>query len=137
MEMDLIRNGRFSYMRLHRGSSRLTRVRWYRCAPTAQVFPYAHATTSNWLEDRVWMPRLEGIGEVEYLGYAPSGTFTPPPGTEFHGQADWFLNGIPAEHWNDPPAHCVQLPSTFCLLEENLGDLLIEASPGCIAQEHP
>lgn len=136
MIMDYLESGYYGWMRLHRDSDQLTKVRWYRAAPTAKVFPFPHAFASYVWDKVLGWPEPIELGEVGRIAYAPSGPLLKPPGIEFHGDPSWFVEGIPPGYEHVPSERCLHVPDAFCLLLENFGELLLEKSPGCIEVEH-
>lgn len=99
--MDYGRSSSIQRARLYRGSDRISLIRWYPAAPGAKVFPGWHAFGHPAWEDAEERDQFTGPGAFlsgqEWVG----NRYPAPPGQHFHGPADWFLDGIPLEEFQD------------------------------------
>lgn len=107
MIVDYLRTGRRQWARLYRDRPDvLTRIRWYRAAPTALQLPIPYTFGFNIYDDDVRFERVH-VGFTDALGPFEKGFNHGQPGTHFHGDPDWFLNGAPFGAVN-PDGPCVQ-----------------------------
>lgn len=108
MAVDVLRACRITRVRAIRGSDQLFRLRWYKCAEGAQALPlYTCFGSSVWEDDRI---PFVGCGEVELAEHRGSRLLPTPAGDHFHGDPDWFLDGVPEEVYLNPPLipRCVE-----------------------------
>lgn len=102
--MDVLRSAHVTRARVGSDNGREAELRWYKCAPGAKAFPAFHAFGSP-----VWEPFpdewTQGPGVyLEPLRWVTS-RLEAPPGTEYHGRAEWYLKGIPQAILDHPDGH--------------------------------
>jgi hypothetical protein len=108
MAVDIRRSGSRQAMRIFRGSTDTTPVRWYRCLPTADTLPFPTAidAASIW-ESREWS-KNRPIGEATRWGTATiDDVMGKPPGKRPCGNPAWFVLGVPPAFRDSRDCRCV------------------------------
>jgi hypothetical protein len=104
MIVDYLRSCYTATVRWQQGGAATARIRWLPAKPGAKIFPYRTAFCSS-----VWQPDFYpnlGVGEIDrYRTWSPN-VPSVLAGDHFDGPAEWFLTGVPADHWADPPVNC-------------------------------
>lgn len=129
MIVDQLRAGYVGAIKPWRGSDDTIAIRWYRAKPGAKEFPYPSAFTSSVWDTFAGAEEPE-VGEVKaYRIWSPTKWKDAPPGDHFHGDPDWWLRGIPAEHRHDVVVPC--MPA--CLMTDPLAeDIYPEQGAECL-----
>jgi hypothetical protein len=126
-------------------------VRWYRAAPGAKPLPFpTFMGSAVWITDYdddepplgMQGPTPPGRGKVpsryQHMPGVMAGT---PPGQHWHGNPDWFLNGLPADQLSDGP--CVEwcgrplMTEDGCTCSSGTDDIIGGQSFVLIADESP
>lgn len=135
--MDILRSGYAAPMRVYRDSDDTIMVRWYKVDDDAPVFPGEHAMGSSIYYDDFGQGESP-IGEVSGVREWRPTNLPHPPGDHVDGEPNWFLDGIPADQVNDPPAMCMPpRPTTYLLLQEIGDEIRLETGNGALEIEHP
>lgn len=114
MAMDVIRSAYRCEMRMYEDSDVLTKVRWYRCAPSARFFPgYHRFASANWAHDK---EAMYGPGEVSPFPRPYSKLAGPEgvDGTHYCGPLRAFMSGA---RMTDPSLTVSALGVPLCCLE--------------------
>lgn len=110
-------------------------IRWYAVADDTESLPFDSAFCSH-VYEADYYPERSGPGEVGRITWARNPHIPHPAGVEYHGAPDWFANGVPVAHANDPLPNCFPpVPDVWCLLCENGQELGLEDGSGCVQQE--
>lgn len=101
MAMDMLRSCAIQRAEFGQERGTVAQLRWFLCKPGAKAFAGFHAFGSP-----VWEPQpyewTQGPGIFEPLDNWSRNHIPCPDGQEFHGEADWFLNGIPTSVLKNP-----------------------------------
>jgi len=104
MAVDMLRSCSVQLAEVGREPGTQSNLRWFLCADGAKVFPGWNAFASP-----VWEPFPDdwkkGPGIFSPLLNWSKNHIPCPPGLEFHGEEDWFENGIPSEVLANPDAY--------------------------------
>lgn len=113
MIVDYLRTGRRQWARLYRDRPDvLTRIRWYKALPGAQLLPIPHTFGFNVYDDPVRFENATAPGFLEAIDHFTHGLNHGQAGTHYHGQADWFLHGAPFGAVN-PDGPCINWLGDF------------------------
>lgn len=103
--MDFLRVFGTQEVRYIQGLNATQKIRWYKAADGAKVFPHEHAFGFPVWDGDHYNPEPEIGTQGNRLKWS-QGTNPGLTGQHFEGNAEWFLRGVPPAHANDGSLVC-------------------------------
>lgn len=100
MIVDVLRSGSLTKARGFADSDEEVWLRWFKCQPGAKPYP-----GWLWSGNPMWepFPNFSGPGVHNRPAIYRPMTLSPSPGLHYHGQPEWFENGLPHDQLSLEP----------------------------------